>query len=653
MKKLVNKKGQFSIISALLVAIVLVTAVITTYSIIRNNPLEERPQILGSADEMNLAINHILEFVIGYYGSILQVTGNTTYAKSLAADYLRSGLENIAYIHPDWSPSFQLNDFEVRASWWNRTSHSQGTINVTYSLLGMGLSGIQYATSAALKVTANPSNTSSVLINVTRDGNKPCPNLGKNNFFFYNYSYTESEWELKNTGIAINSVSSTDTYSVYDITILSGLDPTAYMVQVADHRGITVSASTFSHYTYTLTWNQTLYSGLNTDTIVVEALQNGTLRWLGQNLQLSTQGKPIPPLPVRTLHINRTVNGVNHEVPFQVEDWGSNYRMPLGLTSNASIFSSRNMLVFLVNHEVDEVEKITLWWDGRDIANQTSYAWTNRYFTGDNPSQRRLTNGILTITISSDYRTITSSVTGGSITSTASFMQINGRDPTYGAGPSYVIHHGIVRDIVQQEAEWSGGILKSSGATEDCPNVYSQLYFTLPANATYYTYALRLIFMNSSQPRTITDLSAIRLSVSGGSQRTEDGTSGGYPNPSSATGLFYNFTSFPNGWAHHWSEFISGSSGAGIMFTDMANQKLYIFDNIAGQKTGALNVIGSSRRIEFNPVARPSYPASFTYPLDVTWHGAVATFVNEPIYPTSGNIGLWVIVEHPPTIAVS
>jgi hypothetical protein len=312
------------------------------------------------------------------------------------------------------------------------------------------------------------------------------------------------------------------------------------------------------------------------------------------------------------------------------------------------------MLVFLASHEVEEVT-FTLWWDGRDIANQTSYAWTNRYFTGDNPSQRRLTNGILTITISSDYRTITSSVKYGSITSTASFMRINGRDPTYGAGPSYVIHHGIVRDIVQQEAEWSGGILKSAypAATEDCPNVYSQLYFTLPANATYYTYALRLIFMNSSQPRTITDLSAIRLSVSGGSQLTEDGTSGGYPNPSSATGLFYNFTSFPNGWAHHWSEFISGSSGAGIMFTDMANQKLYIFDNIAGQKTGALNVIGSSRRIEFNPVARSSYPASFTYPLDVTWHGAVATFVNEPIYPTSGNIGLWVIVEHPPTIAVS
>jgi len=157
--------------------------------------------------------------------------------------------------------------------------------------------------------------------------------------------------------------------------------------------------------------------------------------------------------------------------------------------------------------------------------------------------------------------------------------------------------------------------------------------------------------VNSSQSRTITDLSAIQLSVSVGQQQTENGTSGGYPVSSSATGLFYNFSS-PTGWAHHWSEFISGTSGAGIMFTDSTNQKLYVFDSIAGDKTGALNVISSGRFIEFNPVER--YEASFTYPLDVTWHGAVVTFEDEPIYPSSGgNIGLWVLVEHPPIIAVS
>ena len=668
MKKLLNKKGQFSIVAALLVAIVLVTAIVTTYSIIRNNPLEERPQILGSAGEMNLAINHILEFVIGYYGSILQVTGNTTYAKSLAADYLRSGLENIAYIHPDWSPSFQLNDFEVSASWFNRTSHSQGAINVTYSLLGMGLSGIQYATSAALKVTANPSNTSSVLINVTRDGNKPYPNLKKNNFFFYNYSYTESAWELDNTGVAINSVSSTDTYSVYDITILSGLDPTAYMVQVTDHRGITVSASTFSHYTYTFTWNQTLYSGLSRDTIVVEALQNGTLRWLGQNLQLSTTGKPIPPLPTKALHINRTVDGVNHEVPFQVEDWGSNYRVPLGLTSNASIFSSRNMLVFLASHEVEKVT-FTLWWDGRDIATQTSYAWKNIYFSDDpdaSSSYGILDNGIvrLRVYLYGANKQIEATVVGGSTTSTAEFMRINGEKPVYGAKPAYVIYNGTVRDIVQQEAEW--GTDGGSGGATDSPNVYSQMYFTLPANATYYTYALRLIFIQSSQSRIITDLSTIQLSserISGLQSFTQNGTSGSFPivaeTYADENNLFYNFSDSPTGWAHHWSEYVKEGKGAGIMFTDNSNMKLYTFDSIPpSQNKGALDVTndedwqGRKVTIEFNPVAQSQ--ALFTYPLDMTWHGTVVTFEDAPIYPSSGgNIGLWVIVEHPPIIAVS
>jgi len=645
MQKFSNQKGQFSIIAALLVAVVLITTIVTTYSIIRNNPLQERPQVLGSIDEMNLAINHILEFVVGYYGSILQVTGNTTYAQTLATDYLQNGLENIAYTRPSWSPSFKIRYSHLSASWFNRTSSSEGTVNVTYSLVGLGISGINYTTSAGLKVAVNPSSTGSVLVNVTRNGNYPYSNLNKNNFFFYNYSYTESAWKLINTGLVINSKQSTDTYTTYNLTVPSGIDSSSYMLQVVDSRGIMVSASTFSHYTYTFTWNQTLYSSLSQDTIVVEALQNGTLRWLGQNLQLTNQGKPLPPIPVKAFRINQTINSTSREVPFQVEDWGSQYKVPLGLSNNVSVFSNRKMLVFLVNHNV---KNVTIWWDGRDIATQTLNAFTNRYFKGDNPSSRKLTNGILTLTISSSGFTITSSVAGGSIASTASFMRINDENPAYGASPAYVIHHGIVRDIIQQEAEWSSG-------APNCPNVYSQMYFTLPANATYYTYALRAIFVDSLQTRTLTDLSAIRLSVSGGLQRTENGTSGGYPISSSAAGLFYNFTSFPNGWAHHWSEFVSGDAGSGIMFTDDANRKLYVFDNIAGQKTGTLKVTSSGRIIELNPVGRSQYPASFQFSLDITWFGAVVNFDGtDPIYPSAGgNIGLWIIVENPPVITVN
>jgi hypothetical protein len=247
--------------------------------------------------------------------------------------------------------------------------------------------------------------------------------------------------------------------------------------------------------------------------------------------------------------------------------------------------------------------------------------------------------------------------TVGTSIAQSEFMRINGEKPVYGADPAYVIHHGIVRDIVQQEAEWQ------SGAT-DCPNVYSQIVLTLPANATYYTYALRTIFVDSSgisPVRTLNELSILELSIYPGESGTgecitEDGINAtGFPIPSYLEGLFHNSSS-ATGWAHHWSEFLKGNKGAGIMFTNNSNFKLYTFDSIAGNKTGALDVdkqaSNTTGHIEVNPVER--YQASFTNPLDVTWHGAVVTFEDEPIYPSSGgNIGLWAIVERPPIIAVS
>ncbi len=586
---------------------------------------------------MNIAIDHILEFSVAYYGSILQVTGNTTYAKSLAAEYMQSSLENIAYIHPDWSPTFNISHFHVTIAWFNKTSLSEGAINVTYDLTGIGIYGIQYGTSVSLTVTVNPSQTSSVLVNVTRDGDSSYPSLSAGNFFFYNYSYTESSWKLNNTGLTINSITSSELHSVYNLTVPSGIDASAYMIQVVDSRGITVAASTFSHYSYTLSWNQPLYSPLSQDTLVIEVLQNGTLKSLGQNLEITTASKPIPPIPVKAFHVNQTINGQNREVPFQIEDWGSNYQVPAGLTSNVSVFSRRQMFVFLANHNV---ENVLLWWDGRDIADQTTYAWQNRYFTADDPDNGVLTNNVLTLSITNFV--ITSQL--GSSSSTAEFLRINGEDPTYGADPSYVIHHGVVRDIVQQEAEWSNGIL-------GVPNVYSQIVLTLPANATYYTYIARTIFVDSAQGRTITSLNAIQLAVSTGQQLSENATSGGYPVTSSAEGLFYNYSS-PTGWAHHWSQFISGNTGAGVMFTDWANQLLYFFDDVGGEKTGALKVANSGRIIEINPVEMAS--VSFQYALDISWCGAVVNFDGtDPIHPELGsNIGLWAIVEDPPSIAV-
>jgi hypothetical protein len=627
-----NNKGQFSIIAAMLVAVVLIAAVMTTYSAIRYSPLQEQPQVLSAIDETNLALKQILGFTVGYYGSVLKVTGNTSYARGLATNYLSSGLNNIADIRPEWGPSFNVTNLVLTTNWFTNTSYSIGNVTVKYDLTGLGVYGINYSASSRLDVTVSDSNsTSQAQLNIMKDEDEPLINLGSHNFDFYRYVYETSTWELVNP---TNITSYAD--GTYVIDLPSGVPGDSYVLQVEDSRGIIVTASSFSRYTATLTWDGN-YSTIPNENIVVEMLQNGTLRWLGQNLNLTESAKPIPPVPVKAIHVTQTINDVDQEVPFQIEDWSSEYRIPLGLSSNTTLFSNKQMIVFQMN---SKVSKFTIWWNGSDEAVQTSLAFTNTYFDYDS-SSRTLDNGIQSLQFSSSGFTLTSRV--GTTTSTARLMRINGDEDNTAPELAYVIVDGVVRDIVQGEAEWQDG-------PDNCPNVYSNIVITLPANVTYYTYQLRLMFINSQQQRTITDLCPIRLSTGFSTIQTENGTAGGYPIVASGSGTFYNDS---GSWTpHHWSQMISGARGAGIMFTDAANQRLYAFDSTdPGTPTGALEA--SSGLIELLPVTLRQ--VQFLTAMDVTWDGAVVTFDDTtPIYTDSGTpTGMWILAEYPPTVTVT
>ena len=72
--------------------------------------------------------------------------------------------------------------------------------------------------------------------------------------------------------------------------------------------------------------------------------------------------------------MNETIDGVNQQVPFQIEDWASSYTIPLGLTNNATVFGNMQMIVFLVNTHVSD---FTVWWNGSDQAIQTPLAYTD------------------------------------------------------------------------------------------------------------------------------------------------------------------------------------------------------------------------------------------------------------------------------------
>ncbi|MBN1358231.1 hypothetical protein JW988_05630 [Candidatus Bathyarchaeota archaeon] len=945
MKKLkINKKGQFTIIAALLVAVVLIAAVMTTYSAIRYSTVEDNPQVLSAVDEINLALKQVVGFTVGYYGSVLQVTGNTSYARLLASNYLQSGLENIGDIRPEWSASFNVTTLNLRTDWFSNASFSSGNLSVTYDLAGIGLYNMTYFASSRLDVEILGSSETQAVVSVNKDGTEPLINLAKQNLRFYHYLDETSTWEL------VSPTTDPIVYAngTYIIDFPAGVDPDSYLIKIEDTRGIIVVASSFSSYvaaiiqnsTYTdadyvdldtsdvdsssdigsqsnftaqqsapdstydtLTetntgggalnitlinsesfegswvpsgwyessnwnkesdevkdggysadfdgwdtgrsgslytpsmdcsdaskifvdfwfydagcendefrlyywdghdWDQIVQLGAYTEyqwvhwqheidesqyligdfqirfraddieggehayvdlvtvtkevdstsfqldieeqftnvnytdpqqalcikagslgsedlvvdvwtgsnwatlttltglvngwknvsvssyltsatltirfrgssdgldsiqdsweidavllgpqpdlsmilsqedsTIVVEWLQNGTMRFLGENLDMSTEAKAIPPISVKSLHLNQTINGVEQEVPFQVEDWASGYKIPLGLTSNSTVFGSSQMVVFLLDSGVSEFK---LWWDGSDEAIQTPLAYTNQYFTGDDPDDDELSNGIIHLDIGSF--SVTSTVIGTYTSSTATFMRINNEDSVYGAGAAYVIYNGVVRDIIQQEAEWSSG-------ASNCPNVYANIVITLPANVTYYNYQLRLMFIDSAQSRTITDLCPISLttSVSSITVQTENGTSNGYPIVAEGSGTFYDYSG--SCLAHHWSQMISsGTRGAGIMFTDTANVKLYRFDSVAGTTVGALKTSTSSKTIELLPVGLNSVN-NFYDALDVTWKGAVVTFDDTmPIYKLDGSTptGLWILAEYLPTITVT
>jgi len=386
------------------------------------------------------------------------------------------------------------------------------------------------------------------------------------------------------------------------------------------------------------------YTQLQNATMALELLQNGTTLWLGQPLA-NLASRPIPPIAVKAFHVNQTINGVEREMPFQIEDWASNYRVPLGLSSNVSIFSDENMLVCLVTPKVTAIK---VWWNGSDDAVQTPLAYTNQYFTA-NTTQRTVSNRILNLTL--DFPQLSSGVyafhvisTVGNSTCTSELFRINSNVSSYGnAEPNYAITNGPVRVIIHHEVEWS------SNGVPNCYDTLAHLVITLPANATYYTYALRLMFLNTTTTRTITDLCPIKLTSTINTIQTENGTASGYPivTNTTTTGLFYNLSQAV--WAHHWSQFISGTKGAGIMFTDVENQKLYVFDGIAGAKTGALRTNSTANKIELLPVVMS--PVSLLNAFDVTWHGAIVTFdETTPIYEQATRNGLWIIVEYPPSL---
>ena len=198
-----NNKGQFTIIAALLVAIILAGTLIAVYATIRyDSSQSQTPQTLTATDETNSAILKALGYTVGYYGSILQVTGNQSYANATAWTYMNSALQYIENMNPSLGESINMASLNLGTTWFSNPSSSTGTLSVVYNLADLGIYGVNYTTSCSLGVQIfNSPNSNQVCLNVTQDLSEPLTSLGQQNFAFYTYNYTTSNWQLLNPSL--------------------------------------------------------------------------------------------------------------------------------------------------------------------------------------------------------------------------------------------------------------------------------------------------------------------------------------------------------------------------------------------------------------------------------------------------------------------
>ncbi|PSO09456.1 hypothetical protein B9Q04_00255 [Candidatus Marsarchaeota G2 archaeon BE_D] len=675
-----SKGGQFIILAAALILIIMVSVVTFLYTNIPTNQIVAQ-NVLGAVNSVEQAADKVLAASASYYSTILNVTGNYTYARQQATTLTFAGFNTLYNLYSYYGFTYSVTQPVFSAYWYSPISYTYARSTVHFNLTSLGFTGLNSnATQELLVRIVCPPNCppkgDAAIVEVEAQGNSPLTNLEANNFYFESYNNRLNEWvkqyptEFTNYGNGTYSLS----YSGFQ---------NAYILGVVDQRGILAIASSYSSITYTFNWPT--YNPPITQPFVVQVYNNGTLSMLGQ--LLTQQQYPIPPVPVKDILVNETNTtssngGVTKpfQVPFQVEDWASDYTVPLGLAGNETLFSSFQMVAALV--APSKTKSLTVYWEGLDSWNQTPYAipctqQSRQYFTAKQSctSGSTIMNGALSIDTSKlQGNQVQLLVSVGGKTFTVSFVRADGQTSMNNGGISYTLVPGVVRDIIQVEPENFAGF-------NNAYSVYFQLVLLIPADTNYIEVFQRAFFVNvpSNTQRNVNDLMLNSIQVNGGSifiQNSPNSASQQWSEVQLGTQVFdqYNQTTqnkkqaIVGGQYHLWgmicsalaspqqqsSDPCSPSKGftVGFIMAQSQLQSLYGFTNSVGQCGGGVLASASSTTnvLEIDPVLAPtcSQGIGFDGSYTISWWGALWFGYHSSMdaYLVSQ------LVENPPTVSV-
>jgi hypothetical protein len=647
---------------------------------------------LQAVQSVEQGMNHVYAASASYYSSILNVTGNYTFARQQALSLTQEGFDRLSVLYSLYGLSFNATPTEVRASWYSPRSYTYASGVVSFNLSAQGLSGITYNASQELSVDITSTSSCGIYkcsdVQVAEQGGVNDAALTSSNFYFYVFDGQTSIWVRASPSSQVVNYGN----GTYAVPLPSSSSTSLYVLGVQDSRGITVIATNAHEITYSLTDSNPVNQN-----VIFEFLNNGTVTELGQcvvSCSSSSVSVPIPPVPVKDILVNETLSGHKSAyVPFQVEDWASNYTVPLGLSGNLTLFSNFQMVVTMVNPS--DTQSVTISWNGTDSSRQTLYAIPDHvpgenggtYFSHklSSSSNDIYTNGMLSISVPQGGSTagvvLTISEENNPLTvlGTVNIVRADGVTPDEGGGYAYTLVPGVVRDILQVEPENPSGWGKAN-------NLYFQAVILIPADTQWIQVINRAYFVTAPYSRSVNDLMFSQLvpncqpSCNGFNAFVQWGN-----NPIDNTNYFVGsgeYMSFDqssiNNTFHLWAAYCYGSGptsghtqatdpctgggtyNVGVLMMNAMLQNLYAFTNSLGAACGGGFGVSNqaSQYVEVDPVIPATCTAGVglsvlpSYTATLTWTG-IFWFWPSGDQPLMDAYTLASLVEYPPTLTVT
>jgi len=240
MRLVKERKGQFIIIAAMLLSIMIVSVSTVIYGTVTYYRQERWEEYVTIVDSVKTASSNILQIGLANY--------TQTSNPNVLRDYFNSWIRDVRNAYPGFgvdvgydlakSPPYSLG---LARSWNQPTSYVASNATVSIDIASVGLTGYNFSSHVFLKMSILDAGWYSkesqryVIINATvsREGPEPIVNLKASNFLNVTLDGVSQSFSVK------RYYSSTYSYFIYEIKVSSIYSkPSSVEVTLLDNRGI-------------------------------------------------------------------------------------------------------------------------------------------------------------------------------------------------------------------------------------------------------------------------------------------------------------------------------------------------------------------------------------------------------------------------------